>query len=137
MSQLLFVYLLFVAPSSPIYQCVGTKGEPYFSDRYCIDGARIETTTTSIIEHTPLTDAEMQQLNRLESARAKQPSQRRTNRRTGERHGEQNQSSETCQSTRQNLRELRDERRKGYSAKDADNLERRERQLKKLRRRLC
>jgi len=129
MNQII-LYLLFVAPAAPIYQCEGLRGEPYFSDRYCPKGQRIKTQTISIIEHAALTKEETEQLARLKPPRSTKPRRLRKSARD-------RQVDVTCHSTRQNLRDLREKRRKGYNVKDSNELEQQERQLKKERRRLC
>ena len=121
-----------VAPTlTPIYRCTSdAPGQevPYFTDIGCIDGHRVTPRRGSIVSGAPLTPAERKTLAGLKDSGKR------------ERRTSKTQKDECLAAklhAKEQLRVLRQQRRKGYNVKQANELEAREQSLKRARRQTC
>ena len=125
--------------ASPIYQCHMDGEPPIFSDRPCRGAVAVEIDVREGVHFAPLSELEQTKLQELaEASHARRVEQQRLRRQARLREQLAAELADrACQEAREGLRELRLQRRQGYSLAEAARLEDRAAELRDSAREHC
>ena len=125
--------------AGPIYQCHIDGEPPSFSDRPCRGAVAVEINVREGVHFTPLSEQEQARLQKLaEASHARRVEQQRLRRQARLREQLATELADrACREAREGLRELRLQRRQGYSLAEAARLEDRAAELRDSAREHC